>query len=346
MEIKDAINEINKDYNFPGLNKLIKLVQSKYDFSKDDIIKSVKSDTNAQLVAPKLPAKSQGHIVSLTPNELMQMDLFDLQRFRKSNIINKKTYLYIYVVIDVFSRYVYAEPLENKTDTVVLEAFEKLYNKIMDKQKPLKIMKQKTKSYAIHQIISDNEGSFQSNIFEKYLIEKNIILTMNASNDHHVLGIIDNFAKRLKTILKKTFLFNNSTNWINVLDNIIKIYNNTPHSALNGLSPEQAMKPENYISIQQINMNKMENNKRITDLKIDDKVRKYSLFKKSISKPSITPAFSDEVYYVIKVDGSTVYLNDGSKNKRYNLLHVPDDTEITNNKTKNVITQLLKPKGK
>ena len=32
MEIKDAINEINKDYNFPGLNKLIKLVQSKYDF--------------------------------------------------------------------------------------------------------------------------------------------------------------------------------------------------------------------------------------------------------------------------------------------------------------------------
>ena len=208
MEIKDAINEINKDYNFPGLNKLIKLVQSKQDFSKDDIIKSVKSDTNAQLVAPKLPAKSQGHIVSLAPNELMQMDLFDLQRFRKSNIINKKTYLYIYVVIDVFSRYVYAEPLENKTDTVVLEAFEKLYNKIMDKQKPLKVMKEKTKSYAIHQIISDNEGSFQSNIFEKYLIEKNIILTMNASNDHHVLGIIDNFALRLKTILKKTFLLN------------------------------------------------------------------------------------------------------------------------------------------
>ena len=98
MEIKDAINEININYNFPGLNRLIKLVQSKYDFSKEDIIKSVKSDTNTQLVAPKLPAKSQGHIVSLAPNELMQMDLFDLQRFRKSNIINKKTYLYIYML--------------------------------------------------------------------------------------------------------------------------------------------------------------------------------------------------------------------------------------------------------
>jgi DNA-binding beta-propeller fold protein YncE len=86
----------------------------------------------------------------------------------------------------------------------------------------------------------------------------------------------------------------------------------------------------------------MENNKRVSDLEINDKVRKYSLFKKSISKPSITPSWSDEVYYVIKVDGYTVYLNDGSKSKRYNLLKVPDDTEI--NTDKNVITQLLKLK--
>ena len=214
----------------------------------------------------------------------------------------------------------------------------------MDKQKPLKVMKEKTKSFAIHQIISDNEGSFHSNIFQDFLINKNIILTMNASNDHHVLGIIDNFALRLKSILKKHFLLSSSTNWINIIDNIIKIYNNTPHSALNGLTPEQAMLPENYITIQQINMNKMEQNRRITDLDINDKVRKYSLFKKSISKPSVTPAWSDEVFYVIKVQGSTIFLNDGSKNKRYNLLRVPDDTEITNNKNKNIITQLLKPK--
>ncbi len=342
MEINDAINEINTNYNYPGLNKLIKLVQSKYKFSKEDIIKNVKNNTNSQLVAPKLSDKSQGHITSLAPNELMQMDLFDLQRFRKSNIINNKTFLYIYVIIDVFSRYCYAIPLENKTDTVVLEAFEKLYNKIMEKQKPSKVLKEKTKSYSIHQIISDNEGSFNSNIFQDFLVEKNIILTINASNDHHVMGIIDNMALRLKNILKKTFLFNKTTRWVDIIDNIIKIYNNTPHSALNGLTPEQALLPENYITVQQINLNKMETNKRVSDLKIDDKVRKYSLFKKSISKPSITPSFSDEVYYVIKVDGNTIYLNDGSKNKRYNLLHVPDDTEIT--KEKNVITQLLKNK--
>jgi hypothetical protein len=102
MEIKDAINEINKNYNFPGLNKLIKLVQSKYKFSKDEILKHVKGDVNTQLVEPRATPTSQGHITSLAPNELMQMDIFDLQRFKKTNMINKKTFLYIYVVIDVF----------------------------------------------------------------------------------------------------------------------------------------------------------------------------------------------------------------------------------------------------
>ena len=146
--------------------------------------------------------------------------------------------------------------------------------------------------------------------------------------------------------MKKSFLFNKTTRWVDIIDNVIKIYNNTPHSALNGLTPEQALQPENLSIIQQININKMETNKRVSDLNVNDKVRKYSLFKKSISKPSITPAWSDEVYYVIKVQGSTIFLNDGSKNKRYNLLKISNDTEITNDKNKNVITQLLKPKHK
>ena len=48
-------------------------------------------------------------------------------------------------------------------------------------------------------------------------------MTINASNDHHVMGIIDNMALRLKNILKKTFLFTKSTNWINIIDNINRL---------------------------------------------------------------------------------------------------------------------------
>ena len=40
--IQDAIDDINYNYNFPSLNKLIKLIESKYTFPKDEIIKTIK----------------------------------------------------------------------------------------------------------------------------------------------------------------------------------------------------------------------------------------------------------------------------------------------------------------
>ena len=341
MNIKDAIDEINKNYNFPGLAKLIKLVQSKYPFSKDEIIKAVKGDVNTQLMIPRTPPKVQGHITSLAVNELMELDIFDMQKYKTNNIINKVIYPYMLVLIDVFSRFAYIEPLENKTAEAVLDTFKKLVNKVMSKQSPSKVLKEKTKSYSIHQIISDNEGSFQSNIMDKYLEDNNIILTMNAHKDHRVLGIIDNFAKRLKTILTKTFLFNKSTRWVDIIDNIINIYNKTPHDALDGLSPYQAMRPEHFNEVVKMNIDKMENNKRTSDLKVGDKVRKYMLFRKEISKASMNPQWSDKIFKVTKVEGQTILLDDNSKHKRYNLLKVPDDTHETE---PNIISSSVKKK--
>lgn len=328
-DIQNAINDINKNYNFPALPKLIKLVQSKHPFSKDEIIKAVKTDVNTQLMTQKKTPKSLGHITSLAVNETMELDIFDMQKYKNNNIVNKTTYPYMLVLIDVFSRAVYIEPLENKLAETVLETFEKLIHKVKSKQLPNKVLKEKTKNYVIHQIISDNEGSFQSNIMEKYLDDNNILLTMNAHKDHRVLGIIDVFARNLKIILTKTFLFNKSTRWVDIIDNIVNIYNNTPHTALDGLTPNQAMMPENFNKVVKLNINKMEDNKRTTSLSIGDKVRKYMLFRKEISKASMNPQWSDKIFRVVQVDGQTITLDDNTKHKRYNLLKVPDDTPET-----------------
>ena len=177
--IQDAINDINYNYNFPSLNKLIKLIESKYTFPKDEIIKTVKGDINTQLMQPRIKPKATGHITSLAVNELMQLDIFDMQRYKHDNKEGDITYPYMLVLIDVFSRYAYVEPLQDKTQQIVLDTFKKLVNKVMAKQKPNKVLKTKQKSYSIHVILSDNEGSFQSNIFEKYLDDNNIVLSMN-----------------------------------------------------------------------------------------------------------------------------------------------------------------------
>jgi hypothetical protein len=221
--IQDAINDINYNYNFSSLNKLIKLIESKYTFSKDEIIKTVKGNINTQLMQPRIKPKATGHITSLAVNELMQLDIFDMGRYKEDNIDEGITYPYMLVLIDVFSRFAYVEPLQDKYQGVVLDTFKRLVDKVMAEQKPNKVLKEKTKKYSIHQILSDNEGSFQSNIFEKYLDDNNILLTMNAKQDHHALGIIDSMARRIKTILTKTFLVNKNQRWIDKIQNIVNI---------------------------------------------------------------------------------------------------------------------------
>ena len=49
--------------------------------------------------------------------------------------------------------------------------------------------------------------------------------------------------------------------------------------------------------------------------------------RKELSKPSMEPNWSETIYKVIKVQGQTILLDDGTKYKRYNLLKVPDDTD-------------------
>ena len=200
-----------------------------------------------------------GHITSLAVNELMQLDIFDMQRYKGDNKIGDITYPYILVLIDVFSRYCYVEPLQDKSQTIVLETFKQIVDKVMAKQAPNKVLKGKTKSHSIHQILSDNEGSFQSNIFDKYLEDNNMILTMNAKQDHRVLGIIDNFAKRIKTILSKTFLVNKNKRWIDKIENVVNIYNDTPHISLDGLTPSQTLKPEHFDKVVKLNIIKRTN---------------------------------------------------------------------------------------
>jgi hypothetical protein len=51
------------------------------------------------------------------------------------------------------------------------------------------------------------------------------------------LGVIDIFAKNLKRVLSKEFLENKDTEWVSILPIIIEQYNNTPHTALDSITP-------------------------------------------------------------------------------------------------------------
>ena len=292
----DVIYEAN---NFPTLDRLYKLVKEAHpEISRQYVKRFLDGQQETQLLKRKMKSQSHGCITAVYPNQKWTIDLLDYSKFLENN----NGYRYIFTVIDVFSRKAYCEPLNSKKTE---EVSANLQSIIMQVGAPPRI------------IISDNEGAYSGKPFQELLKDHKILISMNIPNNHNALGIIDSFAKKLKIIFSKYFIRNRNTRWIKVLPEIIKTYNNTPHSGIADLTPNQALKPENRPIIGDINLEKQLMNKRISDLKEGDKVRKYTANK--FSKKS-EPVWSDEVYTVETVRGNTIYLTDGSSVRRDNLL--------------------------
>ena len=94
-------------------------------------------------------------------------------------------------------------------------------------------------------ITSDSDSTFLSGESNKIFHKYDIIHNAVPVGDHASLGVIDRFARTLKTVLHKRFVKYNSTNWVDNLSKIIEQYNNSPHSAINDIKPNEADKPEN-----------------------------------------------------------------------------------------------------
>ena len=109
---------------FPGKTKLISIVRkSNPEITKEEINKYYDEDITNQLTKPQTQTKPTGHIVAYHLNELWEMDIFDLSRYRLFN----KHYKYILACIDVFSRKAYIQPMINKDDITVKQSIIKIF---------------------------------------------------------------------------------------------------------------------------------------------------------------------------------------------------------------------------
>ena len=87
--INGKLESLQKRNNYPGLEKLVKLAKQQHpEISRPEIKKFLEADTSRQLTKIQHTKAANGHVV---PDELWQMDTFDLSRYRKQN----KDYRYI-----------------------------------------------------------------------------------------------------------------------------------------------------------------------------------------------------------------------------------------------------------
>ena len=241
------------------------------------------------------------------------MDIFDLKKYAPYN----KNYGYLFVIVDVFTRKAGLMPMKQKSASSCSVSLQEIINKMGP---PIIIMSDNDKAFLskeFEQVLSGSQTQLGSIASEK--TNDSIILDTNVKDDHKALGIIDRFARTLKTIISNYFLYNNTKIWINDINKIIDIYNNTPHRGIEYLTPNEASQDKYHEQILSLNLLKNKKNASPSDLLINDKVR---IRIGNIFKKGTEPSFSDEIYDVINTDNNKILLSNGKKYKRSSLLKI------------------------
>ena len=246
----DDILSIYKKYNRPGAQKLLLLAKSEgIQTTLKDVQAFIASRAEEQqLKESRHTQQSQGHIVSYNPFNRLQLDIFVLKKYETSN----KGYGYILCIIDIFSRKVWTYPMKSKSLMDTTPAIKKFFS-----SSGLHEFNKK----ALVIIMSDSDSAFKGDDrdedqnFQKILSDNNAVLEHVKLNDHHALGVIDVFAKNLKRVLSREFLENKSTEWISILPKVIEQYNNTPHTALDNITPNNAISdPQKRMHVMHLNI--------------------------------------------------------------------------------------------
>jgi hypothetical protein len=234
------IETIYKKFNYPSnVQKLLKLVKAAGITATSNDIKTF-LDKRVAIQQTKIIKKSKtnkGHIVSFKAFDLLEMDIFVLDKYSKQN----KGYGYIFAVVDVFSRKAYAYPMKHKALENTTAALKRFFDES-------DVKKYKT-GFSV--IVSDSDSAFlggkdqgETRDFQKVLDDNDSIHDTVPIGDHNALAIVDRWARTLKTILTKVFLENGNTKWSDELDTIVDNYNNTPHDTLDDHTPNEALTDE------------------------------------------------------------------------------------------------------
>jgi hypothetical protein len=300
------IKRVQKENNYPRLEVLVKLVKKEdEEITRKQVQDFLDMDISTQVTKEQKAKNTEGHLVSYSPNDWWQFDIFDLTRYEKKN----DGYKYLLACVDVFTRKAYVEPMKEKNAQACTEALKTVLDRSGVKPKAM---------------FSDIDGAFVKQPFPKFAKDNQITLNTNAHSDHRALGIIDNFAKRIKQTLTRRFGDQGSVKWTPIIQEVVSNYNKMDAQALDGIAPNEATEEKNQSKILVQNIEKNSFNKANIDVQQGDRARKS--IKGDLTKGT-DPIWSDAIFEVAEVDGNTVTLGDGTKYKRTDLLIVPKGTK-------------------
>ena len=216
-------------------------------------------------------------VIARFPFELFMADLIEYP----GDKYNNNGYCFILVLIDCFTKMLYAAPMKRKNKEWCADAFESIFRK-MDR-------------FPINMVTDGGLEFFNSNVqdvFQNYGINH----YRTPSTTKWKASVVERAIRTIKSRLEKYFEFSRRRRWINVIDQVIRNINQTPHSA-HGIPPQDVtdenrkdvykkLYPDQKLSI-------------VCRLKIGDRVRK--IREKTIFEKGYKPNWTDEIYIISDV---------------------------------------------
>lgn len=209
--------------------------------------------------------------------DLFQGDLVEMQPYAKFNKGNR----YILVVINVFSKYVWALPVKSKTGKDVTAAMKEI---LINAKTPPKNLQ------------TDQGKEFFNKDFHKLMEQFKINHYSTFSNMK--ASVVERVNRTLKNKMWRKFSMQGNYKWLNMLEEIVTDYNNTKHS-VTGLKPIEVTKKNEKKLFSKVYRHIKVVDPRTLKLKVGDFVR-ISKYREVFSK-GYTPNWSNEIFTIKKV---------------------------------------------
>lgn len=183
-----------------------------------------KTDIINELHKPARRNYLRSTIITLGVDDLQQADLVEIDSGNLKGISKiNKGYKYLLTVIDTFSKFAWAIPVKNKTGKNVSKAMSVCFKNLSHHKLPKNLQ-------------TDNGKEFYNKDFQKLMKENEINHYSTYSNKK--AATVERFNRSLKELTWKQCSVQGNYKWVDILSNLINIYNNRKHRTI-GMTPSE-----------------------------------------------------------------------------------------------------------
>ncbi|XP_063436452.1 uncharacterized protein LOC134717883 [Mytilus trossulus] len=223
---EDYIRKIWTDPSHPaafaGPDKLYKIIQKdgKFDIGRGSVKRILAKIDTYSVQRPTRKKFKRNRVIVSGIDAQWDGDLASMENVSKYN-----KYKFLLILIDIFSRYLIVRPLKDKKSTTVATALQSIFNQSNRRPSTIRF---------------DQGGEFKASV--KQYLKKTGIHVFYTHNSQIKSNYAERVIRTLKNRIYSYFMENQTYKYIDVLQDLVTSYNNTPHQSLGGATPTSVTK--------------------------------------------------------------------------------------------------------